>query len=105
MIKRFALLLPLLLIVASWWIPRHRPKVFVIGLNKTGTTSLGDALSTLGYKRLGWKDILSRKLFHDWYSGHMEHLIGLSRTYEAFEDLPWCFMYEEMAWTTLWGTD
>lgn len=99
MIKRFylALLLPLFIIVASWWIPRYKPKVFVVGLNKTGTTSLGDALWTLGYKRLGWKDILSRKLFHDWYSGNLRHLIGLSRTYDAFEDLPWSFMYEEMA--------
>ncbi|KAF2103456.1 hypothetical protein NA57DRAFT_31946 [Rhizodiscina lignyota] len=92
-----ALLLPFIIFPIIWSIPRFKPKVFVVGLNKTGTTSLGDALATLGYKRLGWKDLLSRKLFHDWYSGNLQHLIGLSRTYDAFEDLPWTFLYEEMA--------
>jgi hypothetical protein len=74
-----------------------KPKVFVIGLNKTGTTSLGDALSILGYRRLGWEDIASRKLFHDWYSGDIRPLIRYSNHYEAFEDLPWPFVYQEMA--------
>lgn len=31
--------------------PKSLRKVFVIGLNKTDTTSLGDALHTLGYRR------------------------------------------------------
>ncbi|KAH9832425.1 hypothetical protein Tdes44962_MAKER02089 [Teratosphaeria destructans] len=59
-----------------------KPKIFVLGLSKTGTTSIGDALALLGYKRLGWKDIRSRHL---------------TRYYDAFEDLPWPFVYREMA--------
>jgi hypothetical protein len=31
-----------------------RPRVFCIGLNKTGTVSLNDALTTLGYRTLHW---------------------------------------------------
>lgn len=73
------------------------PKVFVVGLNKTGTTSLGDALRFVGYRRLGWGDFTSRKLFHDWYSGNLEPLIKCTTEYDAFEDLPWPFVYQEMA--------
>ena len=76
---------------------RSKPKVFVIGLNKTGTTSLGDALSTLGYARRGWNEFLSRKLFHDWHSGNLKPLINWTKLYEAFEDFPWPLVYEEMA--------
>src|SRR5947208_12869418 len=69
-----------------------KPKVFVIGLNKTGTTSLGNALRILGYRKQGWGDFVSRKLFHDWYSGNLQPLIQYSTKY-----LPWPFAYEEMA--------
>jgi hypothetical protein len=76
---------------------KSKPKVFVIGLNKTGTTSVGDALHQLGYRRLGWGDFTSRKLFHDWYSGNLEPLVKYTTEYDAFEDLPWPFVYQEMA--------
>jgi hypothetical protein len=80
--------------------PRTRPKIFVIGLNKTGTTSLGDALSYLGFLRLGWNEFLSRKLFHDYFSNDSANLgpmIEWTRIYDAFEDFPWPLVYEEMA--------
>ena len=32
----------------------RRPRIFGIGLNKTGTTSLHEALTTLGYQSLHW---------------------------------------------------
>ncbi|MFT5201552.1 MAG: hypothetical protein ACI9C1_000928 [Candidatus Aldehydirespiratoraceae bacterium] len=32
----------------------NRPRVFAIGLNKTGTTSFHDAMTGLGYKSLHW---------------------------------------------------
>ena len=32
----------------------HRPRVFGIGLNKTGTTSLHDVLGILGFNSLHW---------------------------------------------------
>ncbi|KAK3079928.1 hypothetical protein LTS18_003570 [Coniosporium uncinatum] len=74
-----------------------RPKVFVIGLSKTGTTSIGDALALLGYRRLGWKDVLSRHLVHAWRNGDMDRLFAQTLHYDAFEDLPWAVVYPEMA--------
>lgn len=74
-----------------------KPKVFVLGLSKTGTTSIGDALERLGYRRLGWRDIRSRHMVHTWANGETEPLRDLSKFYDAFEDLPWPFMYQEMA--------
>jgi len=90
-------LLAILLFLTNMSRESTKPKVFVIGLNKTGTTSLGNALRILGYRKLGWGDFVSRKLFHDWYSGNLQPLIQYSTVYEAFEDLPWPFVYEEMA--------
>ncbi|KAK4554836.1 hypothetical protein LTR86_007984 [Recurvomyces mirabilis] len=74
-----------------------RPKVFVIGLSKTGTSSIGDALALVGYKRLGWKDIRSRHLVHTWANGDFDALIEQTKYYDAFEDLPWPFMYKQLA--------
>ena len=85
-----------ILLLANTSTESTKPKVFVIGLNKTGTTSLGNALRILGYRTLGWGDFISRKLFHDWYSGNLQPLIQCSTKYDAFEDLPWPFAYEEM---------
>lgn len=74
-----------------------QPKVFVLGLSKTGTTSIGDALERLGYRRLGWRDIRSRHSCHTWANGDLSALEDLTRFYDAFEDLPWPMAYREMA--------
>lgn len=47
----------------SGW--RPRPKVFGIGLSKTGTTSLSDALQHLGYDVIHWKRYNTSKII-DW---------------------------------------
>lgn len=75
----------------------QRPKIFVIGLSKTGTTSLGDALARLCYLRLGWEDIRSRLLFRSYLKGNISPFISLSKYYDAFEDLPWALVYQDMA--------
>lgn len=74
-----------------------KPKIFVLGLSKTGTTSIGDALERLGYRRLGWRDIRSRHSCHTWANGDLSALDDLTRYYDAFEDLPWPMVYREMA--------
>ena len=75
----------------------HLSKVFVIGLSKTGTTSVGDALSRLSYHRIGWEDIRSRFLFRSYLKSDLSPLIALTRVYDAFEDLPWSLVYQDMA--------
>jgi hypothetical protein len=55
--------------------PHSRPKVFVIGLSKTGTTSLGDALSRLSFRRVGWEDIRSRFLFRSYLNHDLTPLV------------------------------
>ncbi|KAK3067132.1 hypothetical protein LTR53_016169 [Teratosphaeriaceae sp. CCFEE 6253] len=96
------LLAALLLLLAAHRIaqpPAHlRPKIFVIGLSKTGTSSIGDALALLRYKRLGWKDLRSRHLVHSWaHTGDLTALVDQTRYFDAFEDLPWPRVYREMA--------
>ncbi|KJX96838.1 hypothetical protein TI39_contig598g00020 [Zymoseptoria brevis] len=78
-------------------LPARPPKVFVIGLSKTGTTSIGDALEILGYRRLGWADTRSRIMVHTWMNGNKATNFELSQLWDAFEDLPWPVMYREMA--------
>jgi hypothetical protein len=75
----------------------QRPKVFVIGLSKTGTTSVGDALARLSYLRLGWEDIRSRFLFRSYLTGNISPFVSLSQYYDTFEDLPWALVYQDMA--------
>lgn len=74
-----------------------KPKIFVLGLSKTGTTSVGNALALLGYKRIGWKDIRSRHLVHTYLNGDLSALIEQTHYFDAFEDLPWPYIYREMA--------
>jgi hypothetical protein len=77
--------------------PTLCPKVFVIGLSKTGTTSLGDALELLSYRRTGWEDIRSRFLFRAYTEGDLSFLVERTFDFDAFEDLPWSLVYREMA--------
>ncbi|CZR63978.1 uncharacterized protein PAC_13875 [Phialocephala subalpina] len=67
------------------------PKVFVIGLSKTGTTSLGDAFEILNYGRSGWTDIWPRYLCHQAMlpTPNLRPVISMSEKYKSFEDLPW----------------
>jgi hypothetical protein len=77
--------------------PRLKSKVFVIGLSKTGTTSFGNALEVLGYKKLGWKDIRSRHLVHCYVNDDLGPVIEQTKYYDAFEDLPWARLYRQMS--------
>ncbi len=76
-------------------------KVFVIGLSKTGTTSLGDALEHLNYTRYGWHDVWSRYLVHEAIlpKPNFDPLIAVAEEFEVLEDLPWCLpeVYRSMS--------
>lgn len=73
-----------------------RAKVFCVGLSKTGTTSLGDALEALGYRRLTWSRPVSMPLFHRVAKGDLQAAFDLADQYDALEDLPWPLIYREL---------
>jgi hypothetical protein len=67
------------------------PKVFVIGRNKTGTTSLMKALSDLGYKMGNQRQ--AELLMEDWAKRDFRRLIAYCHKSDAFQDLPFSHHY------------
>ncbi|MGE0432053.1 MAG: sulfotransferase, partial [Planctomycetota bacterium] len=65
---------------------RPKQRVFGIGLNKTGTTSLATALQQLGF------DVAPQEpfeaLFDDWAARRFDRIIRLCRRWQAFQDIP-----------------
>jgi len=79
------------------------PKVFGIGMFKTGTTSLGRCFEILGYKTLHgpwWPE--NQMILDPWYRNpkawpqYHNNLKALTQDFEAFQDYPWMFLYEEL---------
>jgi hypothetical protein len=64
----------------------HKPKIFGIGLSKTGTTTLGCALQRLGFQVLDWINPLTRELIceDDLY------------LFDAFTDTPSAVCFERL---------
>lgn len=69
-----------------------RYKVFGIGLNKTGTTSLRQALTALGYRHHPYRPILVRALA----KGRMDPILAAAEAYESFEDWPWPLVWRQL---------
>jgi hypothetical protein len=61
-------------------------KVFCVGRNKTGTTSLAGALADLGF--LVGNQRAAEMLIEDWGRRDFRKLIALCHTAEAFQDIP-----------------
>lgn len=61
-------------------------KVFCIGPNKTGTTSLKVALNQLGLKVAD--QLEGEMLFFDWHKRDFTNIIAYCEKYEAFQDVP-----------------
>jgi len=72
------------------------PKLFCLGLNKTGTTSFGTACKWLGMRRLGWRPLLSKRLITAYFNGGVDFLLDTAEDYDAFEDIPWPLAYKEL---------
>jgi hypothetical protein len=74
-------------------------KIFCIGYNKTGTTSIGHALEGLGYK-LGNQSV-AEQLMDDWAVRDFRRIIEYCKTADAFQDLPFSvdFTYQAMDFT------
>ena len=67
-----------------------RPKfdfdnVFVIGYNKTGTTSVNLFLRSLGLRHL----TINKHVKSQWKKGNYDYLIFLTKRFNSFDDLPW----------------
>ena len=73
---------------------KRRPKVFCIGQNKTGTTSVEAVLKQLGYK-MG-KQAKAELLIHDWAKRDFKEIVKFCRSADAFQDIPFSndFTYE-----------
>ena len=73
---------------------KRRSKVFCIGQNKTGTTSVEAVLKQLGYK-MGNQE-KAELLIHDWAKRDFSNIIKLCKSADAFQDIPFSndFTYE-----------
>ena len=67
-----------------------RTKIFGIGLNKTGTSSLRVALEHLGFRVCGPRKHLLKAMRRGDFSGFDE----VVNAYDAFEDIPWPLAFE-----------
>ena len=70
---------------------QRRKKVFCIGFNKTGTTSLGFALSILGVQVGDQTE--GESLIEDWARRDFRRLIDYCRSADAFQDVPFSLPY------------
>jgi len=71
---------------------RNPPKIFGIGFHKTGTTSLGSALSYLGFRVTGPNAVHHPNLAQEVY----EVAFKLVENYDAFQDNPWPLLYKKL---------
>lgn len=67
-------------------------KVFGIGLNKTGTSSLRRALVKLGYNHCDTRGQLTNQFF----KGRIKKVLDTTKGYDSFEDWPWPLMYRQV---------
>lgn len=69
-----------------------KTRIFGIGLNKTGTSSLKVAFETLGFRHLSRKP----RLFKHWKKREFDTIFEWIEDYETFEDWPWPLMVPEL---------
>jgi hypothetical protein len=74
---------------------RKKRKVFCIGLNKTGTTSMAAALRQLGYK-VGEQSV-AELLIEDWSRRDFRSIVRYCRSADAFQDIPFSLDYTYQA--------
>ena len=67
-------------------------KVFGIGLNKTGTTTLGHCLQQLGYRHSSFRlDLLQATA-----AGHLQPLVEHIEHHDSFEDWPYPLVFRQL---------
>lgn len=75
---------------------RNRPKIFCIGANKTGTTSIGALLEKIGYSLA--PQIPVERLLDEWALRDFKKIVRFCGKYDAFQDVPFCldFTFQAM---------
>ena len=69
-------------------------KVFCIGFQKTGTSSMREALRQLGYRVAG---VYGRgKSLTELRDTYVQEGLALARSYDAVEDMPWPLIFREL---------
>lgn len=74
---------------------RHRPKVFCVGANKTGTTTVRSVLEQLGYS-LG-DQARGERLLPEWNRRDFGSIARYCRSATAFQDVPFSLPYTFIA--------
>lgn len=69
-----------------------KSKIICIGWHKTGTSTLGDALLTLGYNVIGAREDLAYSLL----KGDYKPALSLAENFEVLQDVPWAALYREL---------
>lgn len=67
-------------------------KIFCIGFPRTGTTTLSDALSTLGYKVRGGPE----EIHEAFLNNDIDAIIDFVKKHDAFQDDPWPQLYKKL---------
>ena len=75
--------------------PRQSPKIFCVGQNKTGTTSIAEALSELGYT-VGDQPA-AELLIDDWSRRDFRSIVSYCESADAFQDIPFSLDYTYQA--------
>jgi len=72
-----------------------KPKIFCIGLNKTGTTSLEKAMREMGF--IGGNQGKAMKMIDLWAKRDFKPIINFCKTAQFFQDIPFSFPYTFIA--------
>lgn len=70
-----------------------KPKIFGVGYNKTGTSTLGSCLRALGFRHVTFDYDLMRHFF----TAQHEEIYRVIDAHDSFEDWPFPLMYRELA--------
>lgn len=76
----------------------NRPKVFGIGLNKTGTKTLAHHLRAMGFRHRSYdSNTVSSSPSYDLYAaGDIDALLDIMEDFDSCEDWPWPMLYREL---------
>ncbi len=74
------------------------PKVFGIGLNKTGTKTLAKHLKALGFRHRSYDspNVTESPSFDLWEAKEIDALLSIMDNFDSCEDWPWPLLYREL---------